>query len=136
MILDIDRFKSINDTYGHQNGDRVISAISQELRDNLRGADMVSRFGGEEFLISMPDTSVEEATIAANRLRRKVEGLRVGLFEGGYVKATISVGLTVRTPKKGSARKNLQDMIRDADAALYSAKSAGRNQVNRINAAA
>ncbi len=136
MVLDIDRFKNVNDTFGHQNGDRVISAVANALQDNLRSADMVSRFGGEEFLVIMPDTSVEEATRAASRLCRRVETMKVELVEGNHVSVTLSIGLTVQIVRSEDSQTAAETMIRDADAALYAAKADGRNQFSLVGAAA
>ena len=129
MMIDIDHFKAINDRYGHAAGDRVLVAIAQRLRDNLRAVDLVARIGGEEFLIAMPRTTAEQAQGAANRLRRLINQTPFDLGEAcGPTRVTISVGVAL----SGAAGPDRQDMVRMcdlADAALYRAKSGGRDRV-------
>lgn len=129
MVADIDRFKSVNDTYGHQNGDRVIIAVAQCLKDNLRGGDMVARLGGEEFLITMPDTSTDEARAAAQRLCSTIEKLRIQISDGSEIGVTLSIGLSVQIPEGTTTKNCVEGMINKADTALYAAKAEGRNQV-------
>ena len=136
MVLDIDRFKNVNDRHGHQMGDEVLAAVGQTLADNLRGADLLSRFGGEEFLITMPDTTVSEARQAAERLCKKVAGLGVTLPNGTTVSVTLSIGLAVRVVRKGAPALMAEKMIADADRALFRSKNDGRNQVTLSRSAA
>jgi two-component system cell cycle response regulator len=125
MILDIDHFKSVNDNYGHDVGDAVIREFAARLRRNVRGVDMACRFGGEEFLVLMPDTDVGVAELVAERVREAVADrpFEVGLSRP--ISITISIGMALY--------ENLDDtpevIIKRADVALYRAKHAGRNRV-------
>ncbi len=136
MMLDIDHFKAINDTYGHAAGDGVLIQIANRLRENLRAIDLVARVGGEEFLVAMPRTSVRQAKLAADRLRRMVNNapFTVGRSRPA-INVTISVGVAVSNDdvKVDTAVAELCDC---ADQALYAAKSAGRNQVAMAKSAA
>lgn len=125
MVLDIDRFKSINDTHGHLAGDRVLSQVATCLRDGLRPSDLLARIGGEEFLVVLPDTTPEIARGVAERLRGAVSA-HVFAVSGSdtQVTTTISVGLAM-----GSAARNGLETLDHADRALLAAKSEGRNQV-------
>ncbi len=136
MVLDIDRFKLVNDTYGHQTGDTVLRAVATTLADNLRSADMLARYGGEEFLITMPDTTVDQARRAAERLCRKVAALRVAQEDAPPIGVTLSIGLAVRNSAGEPASSFAERLIRDADHALYTAKNDGRNQVTISRSAA
>ena len=129
MVADVDRFKAVNDSFGHAAGDAVLVEIAARLRDNLRPGDMVARFGGEEFLIAMPDTGPAAAATAADRLRRivseaeiAVPGRPVGLV------ATVSIGVAVADPGAVPA-VTVADLIDRADRALLDAKAEGRNQI-------
>jgi two-component system cell cycle response regulator len=136
MMLDIDHFKTINDAYGHAAGDMVLIGIADRLRENLRAIDLVARVGGEEFLVAMPRTSVRQAKLAADRLRRMVNNLPFALGTTQQpINVTISVGVAVSNDDviAGPAVAQLCD---SADQALYVAKSAGRNQVVMSKSAA
>jgi diguanylate cyclase (GGDEF)-like protein len=124
MMLDIDHFKSINDTYGHAIGDEVLKKFSMLFRDSLRNIDIVCRFGGEEFVAILPDTDTQTATDVAQRLRLNVE-TSIMPIEGKELKYTISIGLAVLREKDIS----INQLINRADEALYHAKRSGRNQV-------
>ena len=126
MLLDLDRFKSVNDTYGHTVGDEVLTAVASRLRGNLRAVDLIARIGGEEFLIAMPDTSMPEARAAAERLRRVIESTPVPLHDGRSISVTISIGLALG----GTTPDTPQQLVDQADSALLGAKSTGRNQVS------
>ena len=123
-FIDIDHFKGVNDTYGHHAGDLVLRSVAAVFRANLRTADLVGRYGGEEFMLVLPETTVEEATNVAEKLRVLVQKRRVDLGEGVDLAVTVSIGIA------GGQGPNLHvaELIRDADAAMYSAKSLGRNQ--------
>jgi len=134
MVADLDRFKSINDTWGHPAGDAVLVEIAHRLRDNLRAVDMVARIGGEEFLIAMPDTDDAAAELAADRLRRIAQSTPVTLRDGRTrVAATISIGVAVSA--EDGTEPNA-DLIDRADRALLAAKAEGRNQVTLSRPAA
>jgi diguanylate cyclase (GGDEF)-like protein len=124
-LVDIDHFKKVNDTYGHAAGDIVLHHVAQLLKNSLRTTDIVGRYGGEEFLVALPETEVDGATEVAEKLRRLVGGSAIGLPDGGDLTVTVSVGLAV-----GVGRAlGLAQITRDADGALYAAKAMGRDQV-------
>lgn len=122
-MIDIDNFKKINDTYGHQVGDKVIKSLSQELVKITRKSDLVARYGGEEFIILFPNTDIEGAKIITNKICKDVEGLELR-HEDIDIKFTISIGV--------SQFKNdqpIDEFINNADTALYTAKNSGKNRV-------
>lgn len=136
MMMDIDHFKAINDTYGHAAGDKVLVQLADRLRENLRAIDLVARIGGEEFLVAMPRTTSAQAHGAADRLRRLVNGRPFDLGpQYGDLRVTVSVGVAVGG-HEGLEERNLDKMCNQADAALYAAKSAGRDQVAMSRSAA
>lgn len=127
MLCDIDFFKLYNDTYGHLAGDEVLKKVAQVISGNLRAGDTAYRYGGEEFLIILPEQTLESATPAAERLRRGVEGLAIThetRTPPGVV--TLSVGLA--TFSRGEKR-SFEELLKEADDALYGAKKAGRNRI-------
>ncbi len=120
MIVDVDHFKSINDRFGHLAGDEVLKEIARRFRNIVRAYDIVGRYGGEEFLIILPDSNLEHACTFAERIRMKIKENPV---EGAPV--TISLGVTNLQESDSS----IDDMIKRADDALYAAKNAGRDRV-------
>jgi len=122
-IGDIDNFKFINDTYGHEDGDRVLIMTAGLLRSGLREKDSVGRWGGEEFLILMPDTDLKSAKAGVNRIRKSIENLPVDIA-GGLCKVTMTFGLAV-----SSRTEDIDDVIRMADEALYRGKHGTKNCV-------
>ena len=129
MVIDIDRFKAVNDTWGHAAGDAVLTELADRLRNNIRAKDMLARIGGEEFLIAMPDTTLGAARMAAERLCRLAKEQPVNLPGGaGTVNVTLSIGLSMGGEPPGDAVP-AEMVIRRADAALLNAKAEGRNQV-------
>lgn len=136
MLLDLDRFKDVNDTYGHAAGDAVLETVAARLRDNLRPSDLVARIGGEEFLVALPEATLGSAHAAAERLCRVIGAEPVPLPGGGSVPVTISVGLAMGLdPAAGPGEDSAREALARADAALMAAKADGRNQVT-INTAA
>jgi diguanylate cyclase (GGDEF)-like protein len=128
-LLDIDHFKSVNDTYGHLVGDRVLRAVAEALTDQLRVYDRAGRFGGEEFVLLLPQTGEEDARGIAERLRNHVANMTVPVddSEGARcVRLTISIGVS----STGGASCELTDLLAAADAALYYAKHSGRNMTH------
>lgn len=121
IIADIDFFKRINDTYGHNMGDTVLKKVSMILRNSIRKVDYVGRFGGEEFIIISPETSLQNAMLLAERIRKIFNSF---IIEGLNAPVTLSFGISVYTPEK-----DLDTFINEADTALYEAKKSGRNQV-------
>ncbi|OFX02219.1 MAG: PleD family two-component system response regulator [Alphaproteobacteria bacterium RIFCSPHIGHO2_12_FULL_63_12] len=133
MILDIDHFKPVNDTYGHDSGDKVIQEVSERIRNSVRGIDLACRYGGEEFLVAMPDTDVGFAAVIAERLRQEIAGHKVTL-NGGRDEIAVTVSIGIASTENGPKDDTGQKLIKRADEALYVAKTGGRNRV--INAAA
>jgi two-component system, cell cycle response regulator len=126
MMLDIDFFKSINDNYGHDAGDDVLREFAVRVRKSIRGIDLACRYGGEEFVIVMPETDLHVAGMVAERLRRSVAGDPFVVNKGAKrIEVTISIGLS-RLESKGEA---VSDVLKRADNALYRAKHDGRNRV-------
>ena len=123
LMIDIDHFKRINDTFGHQVGDEAIRQMAKTCLDHLRPTDLLCRYGGEEFLIALTHTELAGAQIAAERMREAVSKLEIDA-SGRKVVFTISVGLSSFEP-----RARLDELIECADQALYAAKTGGRNQV-------
>lgn len=126
LVVDVDHFKRVNDTYGHPVGDTVLVEIARALRVNSRPVDAVGRYGGEEFLVVLPDTNNPQATSIAERLRSAVESLEIGTPEAN-IRCTISLGLASCEPGKNLCTPT--DLIMRADAALLAAKRLGRNRV-------
>jgi diguanylate cyclase (GGDEF)-like protein/PAS domain S-box-containing protein len=128
LLLDVDRFKAYNDTYGHQAGDECLIAIAKELQAMVRRpTDLAARYGGEEFAVILPNTPLTGAVELAERLRRAVRLLRLPHQASEYGVVTISIGATTQVP--GLWIKQPQGLMSCADAALYDAKAAGRDKV-------
>jgi two-component system cell cycle response regulator len=126
LITDIDRFKQVNDTYGHDAGDEVLKEFANRIRSTVRGADLACRYGGEEFVIIMPDTSPEVAAAVAERLRASVETSGFTLKSTGEeLRVTASFGIASRL----SSVLTPDQLMKQADLALYEAKNTGRNRV-------
>jgi two-component system cell cycle response regulator len=126
LMLDIDRFKTINDTFGHEAGDEVLKAFADRVRTHTRGIDIVARYGGEEIVIILPDAEAEGAYGIAERIRERIEAVPFAIQrDTRTVSVTVSIGVSWRRP--GDA--DPADMLKRADVALYRAKSAGRNRV-------
>lgn len=128
LMFDIDHFKVVNDTYGHDVGDEVLKEVANRASRNLRTFDLVARMGGEEFLVILPDTDSEAAALVAERLRERIgdQPFKVG-HEVGALTVTVSIGFTI-----GGAPGDLaENLIKRADDALYQAKRTGRNRVVR-----
>jgi diguanylate cyclase (GGDEF)-like protein len=123
-LLDIDRFKAINDTHGHPVGDEVLRVVADELREVTRGGDLLGRFGGEEFAIIMPETSLDQAHLACERLRRAVAKRVLHYPNGTSGHVTISSGVALLAGDEGC-----DHLVSRADGALYEAKAGGRNLV-------
>jgi two-component system, cell cycle response regulator len=126
LILDVDYFKSINDSFGHDAGDDVLREFAERLKASIRGIDLACRYGGEEFVVVMPDTDLGIAATVAERIRRRIAGEPFPI-EGGKrtIEVTISVGIAARM----GAQDNATLMLKRADEALYRAKRDGRNRV-------
>lgn len=125
MILDIDHFKSVNDTYGHDMGDAVLKEFAARLKRNIRGVDLACRFGGEEFVVLMPDTDFRQAEAVAERVRQSIADRVFEIGGGRPLSVTVSAGVTLNE----SASDTPESLIKRADVALYRAKREGRNRV-------
>jgi diguanylate cyclase (GGDEF)-like protein len=126
IMLDLDDFKSVNDTYGHQQGDVVLKHVARILRDNSREADTPARYGGEEMALILPHTDLEGSHAIAERVRGAIEALRVPrLDQDGVLRVTASLGVAA------ASDGHKESLIADADAALYSAKRNGKNRTVR-----
>jgi diguanylate cyclase (GGDEF)-like protein len=125
LMVDLDHFKNVNDSYGHQQGDAVLRAIALEIRRQLRPYDTAARFGGEEFALLLPKTSADDAMMVAERLRQSISNIQ---FTGtiSELNMTASFGVAI-TPHPGI--NSIEDLIRLADDAMYAAKNNGRNKV-------
>ena len=125
-LLDIDHFKSINDTYGHGVGDEVLKEFAQRIRQSVRGVDLSARIGGEEFLVVMPETGLSAAAVVAERLRANIAAKPFTVtHEVGKIDLTVSIGLSsCKDPKESP-----EAMLERADVALYRSKNTGRNRV-------
>lgn len=123
LMADVDYFKKINDRYGHQAGDAVLAQVAQRLQGSLRDADFVARYGGEEFAVLLPNQRIEDARVAAERIREAVCKLPPVHHQGQEIPVTISCGLA-----HVQADEQPGDLIKRADAALYAAKHAGRDR--------
>jgi diguanylate cyclase (GGDEF)-like protein/PAS domain S-box-containing protein len=125
LMIDIDNFKRVNDTYGHQAGDSILQGVSASLVDQARAVDRVCRYGGEEFTVIMPETDSPLAMKAAERQRTEIERRSFDVGDGNTIGITVSIGL-VTYPEQVSS---LEGLVRAADVALYAAKRGGRNRV-------
>jgi len=126
LMTDIDFFKKVNDSYGHLFGDKVIRAVAQILKDNVKGKDTAARYGGEEFVILLPDTPLEGARHLAEKIRSAVEKFRIKRTDKNEAVANITVSLGVTSYRGGESGS---DFVARADAALYASKHGGRNRV-------
>jgi diguanylate cyclase (GGDEF)-like protein len=132
IMIDIDAFKAVNDTYGHQQGDEVLRGVAAVLREGSRATDIPARYGGEELALVMPETDLDGAFAAAEGLRRDVESLSFPLEDGRSLGVTISLGVAAT----GAEPVGAADLIAAADDALYAAKRGGRNRTMRAEAPA
>lgn len=123
-MIDIDFFKKINDTYGHDIGDLVLKSLAETIRNTIRTTDISCRFGGEEFVVLFPRTDLENARIVAERIRYNIENMSVNTERFGVLKCTVSIGVSCNTNSK-----NFNEMFKYADTELYNAKNNGRNIV-------
>ncbi len=124
IILDIDHFKRVNDTYGHVAGDKSLRCVADIIRQHCRKHDLLARYGGEEFVILMPDTSSSQAYALAEKMRQTLEHTEVSINKSLSIRLTMSIGITDVKPDN----IDLDDVINQADKALYIAKNNGRNQ--------
>lgn len=125
LIADMDHFKAVNDGYGHDAGDAVLKELAERIRGAVRGADLACRYGGEEFVVIMPDTDMAAAAVVAERIRSRVAGDAFRLPDGRMLERTISIGIgTLEQPTD-----TVETILKRADGGLYEAKESGRNRV-------
>lgn len=123
IMIDIDKFKQVNDTYGHPVGDEVLERIAHILQQSIRGGDVVGRYGGEEFGIIMTNSTADDACVAAERYRHKIEQ---AVFKAGKREFSVTASFGV---SDSNGRNTVDELVATADSALYTAKSTGRNRV-------
>ncbi|MCF7925419.1 MAG: sensor domain-containing diguanylate cyclase [Candidatus Izimaplasma sp.] len=124
LFIDIDHFKSVNDTYGHDVGDRVLKSVAKSLSLNIRNGDFVGRFGGEEFIVLLRDVSKEEMVLVAEKLRSLINNTNTYLDNNKPISVTISVGAIFYNNSMSK-----EELIKEADTLMYQAKQSGRNKV-------
>lgn len=128
LMCDIDNFKHVNDTYGHQAGDKILTTVSRILKNTFRVTDLIARFGGEEFTVLLNDINIDQAIYTAERVRVKIENMNFQIDEQeASLKKTISIGVTEY--KKG---ESIEDFIERSDQAMYEAKTTGKNKVVKL----
>ncbi len=123
IFFDVDNFKSVNDTYGHEAGDRVLQAVARAIQHRLRTSDIYARWGGEEFVAILLGADIEAGQTVAENLRRDIEEAKIET-SGGPISVTVSLGLM-----DYQGEETLGEMLAKADAAMYRAKQAGKNRV-------
>lgn len=129
LILDIDHFKHVNDTYGHLAGDQVLVDIAQILKNNCRQSDLAGRYGGEELIVLLPETDGPGAITIANRIREMVEAHQTTDGKGDRISVTVSIGVASLTGPDFNGLNKYDRLIQYADDALLLAKKEGRNQI-------
>jgi two-component system cell cycle response regulator len=125
-FLDLDKFKAINDTHGHDAGDLVLKEVCKVVKPLLRSVDVFGRYGGEEFCIIMPQLSIDAAAAFSEKIRMAVQAARID-YEGVMIPVTVSIGVAAYEPSMASA----QDLVKVADSLVYESKHGGRNRVSR-----
>jgi len=126
IMMDIDNFKAINDTYGHQVGDEVLITLSNRLRESQRKSDIVCRYGGEEFVVLLPNTMLDGAKVVAEKIREDIETIKLHTLDNKSISFTVSLGVSMVKIKE---ERNLEVVLKKADDALYEAKRSGKNKV-------
>lgn len=126
LFVDLDHFKSVNDTYGHASGDLVLKSAANCIGQRLRSSDLLGRVGGEEFSVFLPGTDLSAAAQVAEKIRQAIEALDIELAPGQYLKISASIGVA----RNQHSDQSLKDIQQQADVAMYQAKKAGRNRVS------
>jgi diguanylate cyclase (GGDEF)-like protein len=134
LFVDADHFKQINDKHGHQVGDTVLRELASRIRSQLRASDIATRYGGEEFALLLPQTSLPEALSLAERIRLEVASHPIPLADGRSIRLTVSIGVSEAWPMPGKTHHSMmgQHLLTDADRALYLAKANGRNRIEHL----
>ncbi len=134
MMCDIDHFKKVNDTYGHQAGDYVLSTVAQMLKGEARDTDIVGRYGGEEFMVILMNSTVEGAWIFGERFRNRIAATRI-MYGGNHIPVTVSLGSATFNEKwkpGSNPERMMKELVNSADTALYFSKANGRNQTRQF----
>jgi diguanylate cyclase (GGDEF)-like protein len=126
VMVDIDHFKKVNDTFGHLEGDKVLCKIASLLKDSVRKKDTVARYGGEEFVLILPGAGLEESAMIAERIRRLVENTPMQIIGQAQINLTVSLGISNFPIHRPNSK---EELVKMADQALYEAKEEGRNRV-------
>ena len=131
MFLDIDKFKRVNDGYGHQTGDEVLRRVAHVIQSQLRAGDTIARYGGEEFVVLLPRSELHHSRQIAERIRRSIEDAQIEAPSGQLIKVTLSIGLSMlpAAPTSEPQSTLAEGLVAAADQALYQAKNGGRNRV-------
>lgn len=129
LMLDIDHFKRVNDTYGHQAGDVTLTTLSRLVKTSLRDLDVVARYGGEEFLVICTNTAIDGAALVAERLRQLVESHQIEITDGSGGSQTIQISISIGVAGLSASVDSKEKLVQAADQALYRAKEEGRNRV-------
>jgi diguanylate cyclase (GGDEF)-like protein len=133
MFVDLDHFKQVNDSYGHQVGDRALKAVAQKIHKMLRKTDHVCRYGGEEFALVLPNCGKERALEVAERIREQVSELTIADDSGGDISVTLSIGVTGWLPLPGDSELRMGErLVKSSDQGVYQSKQAGRNCVHYV----
>jgi diguanylate cyclase (GGDEF)-like protein len=127
MMIDLDYFKNINDSFGHPNGDMVLQKIAKVMSASVRETDIVARYGGEEFAIIMPQTDLKNAAISGEHIRKTAEEMEV-LADDLIIKTTVSIGVVTYMPQENECKK--LNILNAADKALYNSKKGGKNKLS------
>jgi diguanylate cyclase (GGDEF)-like protein len=129
LMLDVDHFKRINDTYGHPAGDAVLSTLGSLIKADLRDLDIIARYGGEEFLVICTNTAIDGAALVAERVRQLIESHQFEISDGSGASQTIRIGISIGVAGLSANIGSKEDLVQAADQALYRAKKEGRNRV-------
>jgi len=127
MLIDVDRFKTVNDTFGHAEGDKALQAVAHALREATRASDLVIRYGGDEFAVIAPETDSDEYFELCSRITETVRDLDVRTDAGAPIPLSVSVGGVVAKDPAGSPQRRVEGLLASADQSLYAAKTSGRN---------
>lgn len=128
-MVDLDHFKQINDEFGHPAGDAMLRAVARAIKEELRSTDAIGRYGGEEFLLVLPETDLAGASQVAEKLRKRVAGVKVETEDGREIAVSLSIGFATLDTRQGDVETTPESLVAAADQALYRAKNTGRNRV-------
>lgn len=129
LMLDVDHFKRVNDTYGHPAGDAVLSTLGSLLKTSFRDLDIVARYGGEEFLVICTNTAIDGAALVAERVRQLIESHQIEISDGSGASQTIQIRISIGVAGLSASIGSKEELVQAADQALYRAKQEGRNRV-------